>query len=1249
MAELRRVGGEMESHRTPGGRRSVLLPSEVQLCEALGITADDYWTFVDLLHESKERGKEYEHIPDVVAGDPGLVVAIVSLVIGLASTALSLLLRPSIPGQSKAPGSIRTPDLNGRDKYLPTAGFDSLQNLANLGDIIPLIYCQVRFSQNQYVGGGARVNSTLLWSHMLSKGRYQELRALLLFGHGRTGFLEGSAPTFASYAIGESLLNNYNKGKIELFYRQDGGRIDKTQNRYSGSLMPTLPGSQQPFEVLDFNGESVPSFSGARTPATQAQFGLYSPLPNGMKYKVPYQVTLVYDDASSDSKDEVRAKARKIAADFSRYCFVEAINGVSDPGPAVVEAGDIITYVIGTNKYVGETFRSNGVQDVIQAQDRTRFAADAALSVGDTYLIGDALCVCYQKDNSPWYPESPNPVRAYFRVVEPGGRVMCSTADNADNPGDRTIVQRVAYGSITNNRQCNRTDILIKSIVYRRINGFANVNSRVDDDVIQDFQEDGTQYSLGSMQLFNKRISLFNIGMRRAGTTDEFYRLRGYPEDFPALFVVLGRTPEPQYNTVSIKHPNGQYEFQMMPVSGSSLTVATDQFAGTASVPAYILDAVSNNNSTYEFGANTLPNGDQAIVQITGHKISLDSFTASNLEWILGQPPQASQLGEVIRFNQTESLNNNGEQPNLNTSYKNAEERLDVNTQTGSFVDATPGLDNQFYWDGFVGSSSGDELIQGNIRYRIGTLFVPGSFILRSIIRDELSFDDPPDHQLVVIPTTVTGTGTGLELFTFQWDDGGAHWSIKEPGTGYQDGDTIFIDFQYANDVTIQVFVNKDVSQDNLRVNDAIQDYVVYDAEDTSALQQPEHEIVNLNEIVNSSSPSGPQYENLAHAGLRLASGKEWSTFSQISAFFREGIVGKRADGTSGTISTVPDIAYDLLTNTKYGAGAFVPAEQVDGGELNTNMANARKFCTANNFYWDGVIAERLNIRQWIFEQSAFCMLSFIVKGGKFSLYPDVPFKNSGEIDYNKNIDGDIKTLFTDGNIRGLQTSFLSPEERQPFKAVCIWRKDELDGFPDKRVLVVRLNKNAGGSENDPEETFDMSQFCTSQEHAEKFAKYALKTRTLVDHGVKFETTPQSALTLEPGDYFDLVTTVSHPTTGTDSGERLRNGSIDSDGYINGVDIENGSLNIVYWKPGSNALGTATISVTDGKTNNSSVYGSVFTRDPQSNPVRRTYKAESITYGEDGLIEVAGSYVPRTSSGSLAVLDWGDDFVEETG
>jgi len=232
----------------------------------------------------------------------------------------------------------------------------------------------------------------------------------------------------------------------------------------------------------------------------------------------------------------------------------------------------------------------------------------------------------------------------------------------------------------------------------------------------------------------------------------------------------------------------------------------------------------------------------------------------------------------------------------------------------------------------------------------------------------------------------------------------------------------------------------------------------------------------------------------------------------------------------------------------------------------------------------------------------------------------------------NVNVKPEIKALFTDGNIRNLQVSFLDPEERQLFKAVVLWRQDTVNGFPQTRTLEIRLE---AGSDDDPEEVFDLSGFCTSEENARKFAKFALKTRQEVDHGVRFETTPQAALNLEPGDYFRLVSEATHTS-------RLLNGSIGIDGTIQGIRLSDGNKNIFFYKPGTDGVQQETLSVQNGKTTQGNLFGTVFS--VSTNAVNdRVYKVESISYAEDGLIEVAGSNVPLTTSGTLKVLDWSNN------
>ena len=219
-------------------------------------------------------------------------------------------------------------------------------------------------------------------------------------------------------------------------------------------------------------------------------------------------------------------------------------------------------------------------------------------------------------------------------------------------------------------------------------------------------------------------------------------------------------------------------------------------------------------------------------------------------------------------------------------------------------------------------------------------------------------------------------------------------------------------------------------------------------------------------------------------------------------------------------------------------------------------MQIAAKFCRAMNFRWDGVITDKQNIREWMYQMAQYHLLDFTIIGGRFSLFPTVPYDS--EFKWKRDGKPKISALFTDGNIKDLKVSFLSPEERQLFRAVVLWRQDKENGFPRTRSLTVRFTDQ---NDTDPEETFDMSDFCTTQEHAQRFARYALMVRRYVDHNITFKTTPQAGMGLEPGQYFRLVSHSTHTN-------RFDNGSIGPDGVIQAATpLENNST-IMYWKPG---------------------------------------------------------------------------------
>ena len=484
------------------------------------------------------------------------------------------------------------------------------------------------------------------------------------------------------------------------------------------------------------------------------------------------------------------------------------------------------------------------------------------------------------------------------------------------------------------------------------------------------------------------------------------------------------------------------------------------------------------------------------------------------------------------------------------------------------------------------------------------------------------------------------------------------NWSAAatRAGSGYQNGQKVKIPFQKKNGASISVEVTLQITEDfdekgkeeNLNPFDALADWNSYEGDENSNRNEPEHEVVFVNEYVRpSTNGQGTElpakYTDLAYAGLSINSSDEWVNFKQFSAYFKKGIkiydlLNSSIDNNDdiswapdASSNLFPEIAYSLLASPKIGAGKLVGVDSIDFRA----MKNAADYCRTNRFFWDGVISSKLNLRSFIFEHAGYCLLDFTIIGGKFSLKPAVPVNSQNEID--PTIKPDIKCLFTDGNIKDLKVSFLSPEERQPFQAVVLYRAEDIarKGFPETRSIVIRetdVKILAGATittsdgEDLPVERFDLSPFCTSRAQALSFAFFAIKSRRLVDHGLIFQTAPQYVQGLEPGDYFRLVSEVTHTS-------RFRNGAKLDDGTIISKDNIDSDVTVYYWAPGTEGVNTGTMS---------SIPNGVLFTVKNNTTENKIYKCETISYGEDGLIEVSGSFAPvETRSdikGRLSVL-----------
>ena len=512
------------------------------------------------------------------------------------------------------------------------------------------------------------------------------------------------------------------------------------------------------------------------------------------------------------------------------------------------------------------------------------------------------------------------------------------------------------------------------------------------------------------------------------------------------------------------------------------------------------------------------------------------------------------------------------------------------------------------------------------------------------------------------------GQGSAMEVNLIVYKSGDkffAQWSLHDVGNNaYVNNDNVFIhknnsaisSLNLDQNINFQVEVSttgEEYSDDilhKLNLYDAAADMWQYEGDRGSHLDGPEHQITYCNEIVKTgdSYASAPaSYEDLAYAGLRINSSKEWTNFSQFSAYFKEGVkVKSLIDGTQKATSLFPEIAYALLTDKTLGAGAVISESSVD----KDNMEIAARFCQANGFFWDGMIADRVNLREFIYQQALYCLLDFTIIGGKFSLYPAVPFNPTT---YVIDLDGSIyskpkiKAMFTDGNISDLSVSFLSPEDRQAFKANVLYREEKENGFPEIKSTVIRLadEEDANGNVlvshvDDPLETFDLSGFCTNRISALWFARYTLALRKHLDHTVSFKTAPHYINGVRPGDYIRVFSTTQHV-------QRFNNGAILEDGTVVSKDTISGSKTFYYWNPSTIVAGEI-MPVTEATENFSSPLpsqyrGALFTI-KELEASDQCYKVESITFGDDGLVELTGSYAELTADGKLAMLqNWSGD------
>ena len=381
----------------------------------------------------------------------------------------------------------------------------------------------------------------------------------------------------------------------------------------------------------------------------------------------------------------------------------------------------------------------------------------------------------------------------------------------------------------------------------------------------------------------------------------------------------------------------------------------------------------------------------------------------------------------------------------------------------------------------------------------------------------------------------------------------------------------------------------------------------------------PEHEIVYVNESIT--NPSTPNYNKMTLAGLTLKASRNFTSIDQIRCWLSNGIEVQRflpsEAGTIGPSNKFTDLVYYLLTDKTAGAGGVISSDLIETADL-TRTAT---FLEQNKLFFDGALDSPVNLRQFIADTAPYFLCSFVISNGKFSLVPAVPSSSTGSI---VNTPIQIAALFTSGNIieGSFSVDYLQTEERKDFQAIVRYRKEKKNQLPEEATLSVRWAEN--GSDTHPIESFDLTQFCTSRDHAFIVARYFMSLRRRVTHSVRFKTTPYG-ISLAPGDYIRVLTEASPY-------QPANNGVIDADGDITSVTtLSDGNYNILYYTSSNEEIQTAELTVANGKAVQPTLFNTIFTLD---NPTvsSSTYVIEQLTLDEDGLVDVLATEFPTNST-----------------
>lgn len=167
-----------------------------------------------------------------------------------------------------------------------------------------------------------------------------------------------------------------------------------------------------------------------------------------------------------------------------------------------------------------------------------------------------------------------------------------------------------------------------------------------------------------------------------------------------------------------------------------------------------------------------------------------------------------------------------------------------------------------------------------------------------------------------------------------------------------------------------------------------------------------------------------------------------------------------------------------------------------------SNLQSIADFCTNNETFFNGIIEQSVNIIEFISTLAPFFLLQFVSVNGRYAFKPVLPITSGNQID------GTALTpaqTFTEANILPgtFEKQYLTADSRRDVQISVAFREVKKERVGLQKTRTIRFSSVSNDA---PVEQIDMTDCCTSADHADLYAKHELAKRKHSTHLITFNT-----------------------------------------------------------------------------------------------------------------------------------------------